>query len=525
MSSQSTEAPKLERRNFPAGENEGLRAALGLKPMPDERAQSTAARSSNAQAVGENWQSELLELFLRNQMNLAPVMPLLTALMAMTALAWVPSFTIVLWLVGTLGCHSIQLYLCNRYFAKPRTAEQQRDWIGMLSASELIQGTAWVMPLFYFWPHSNPLQNAFLVAAIMAVSVVRLLVVANFMPVLVAGTGVMSIGLAIRCATEGGYVYYSMAALVIMLEVFFLFVSRQLQETARDRLIFRAQKDQLISQLELERDRAEAERRKAEDANVAKSAFLANMSHELRTPLNAILGFSEVLKAEMFGPLANHTYKDYAGDIHSSGRYLLGLINDILDLSRIEAGRRDMQDEPVHVMDCMEDAQHLLQARAIEKSIAIELNIPEGLPKLMCDRRAVNQITINLLTNAVKFTPKGGKVKLSAWLEPDGTLALSVADNGPGIPAQEQLLLLSAFTRGALATKQAIDGAGLGLPIVKGLLEVHGGKLQIKSKLDQGTEIICLFPQERVLSGPRGEAIASPVVKTDTQRKLMQITG
>ncbi len=521
MSSNSPEVSALDRRNFHASEHEGLRAALNLPP---EASKDDATQKQKID-VAEIWQSELLELFLRNQMNLAPVMPLLTALVALTSLNWVPAFTVVAWLIGTLGCHSVQLYLCNRYFAKPRTASRQRDWIGMISASELFQGTFWVMPLFFFWPHSNPLQSAFLVASIMAVSVVRLLVVSNFMPVLVAGTGVISIGLALRCIAESEFVYFAMAALVIMLEVFFLFVSRQLQDTARDRLIFRAEKDTLIAELEQERDKAEAERHKAEAANTAKSAFLANMSHELRTPLNAILGFSEVLQHELFGPLANRNYKEYAGDIHSSGRYLLGLINDILDLSRIEAGRRDIHEEPVRIAECLEDAHHLLEAKAIEKSISVSIEVPDNLPKLMCDRRAINQVTINLLNNALKFTPKGGTVKLAARLEANGLMALSVADNGPGIPMFEQQQLLSAFSRGALATKQAIEGAGLGLPIVKGLLEVHGGKLQINSESRKGTEIVCLFPAERVLSGPRGEAIASSVVKTDTHRKLISITG
>ena len=200
----------------------------------------------------------------------------------------------------------------------------------MISASELFQGMFWVLPLFFFWPEANALQRTFLFAGIMSVSVVRLLVVANFMPVLVAGTGVISIGMALRCVAEADMIYYALAGMIIMLEVFFLFVSRQLQETARDRLIFRAQKEALIEELRLEKERAEDERRKAEDANRAKSAFLANMSHELRTPLNAIMGFSEVLENELFGPMHNNAYKDYAGDIHSSGRYLLALINDIL---------------------------------------------------------------------------------------------------------------------------------------------------------------------------------------------------
>ena len=509
-------AGKITRHNFHVPEQPRPRLPFigAKKPAATEVADSSLP-----------WQGSLLEIFLRNQMNLAPIMPMLALLMGLVALNWVPVSTVMGWLVGALGCHSVQLYLCNRYFLQDRATEEQSDWIGMISASELFQGMFWVLPLFFFWPEANALQRTFLFAGIMAVSVVRLLVVSNFMPVLVAGTGVISIGMALRCVAEGDIIYYALAGLIIMLEVFFLFVSRQLQDTARDRVVFRAEKEALIEELRQEKERAEDERRRAEDANRAKSAFLANMSHELRTPLNAIMGFSEVLENELFGPMQNKAYKDYAGDIHDSGRYLLTLINDILDLSRIEAGRRDITEEPTNVRDCMDHAKNMLVARATEKTITISVDAPANLPKLLCDYRAMNQIAINLLTNAVKFTPEYGKVSMTARIMPDGRMAFTVSDNGPGIPKSEQQQLLHAFARGAHATKQAIEGAGLGLPIVKGLLEIHGGSLDIKSETGKGTDIICYLPAGRVLSGPRGEAIASPAVKTDTQRKLISITG
>jgi two-component system, cell cycle sensor histidine kinase PleC len=471
------------------------------------------------------WHGEFLELFLRNQLNLAPIMPILTLLLGLTSLAWVPTPTAMAWLVGALGCHSVQLFLCNRYFLQKRTVDEQSDWVGMISASELFQGMFWIAPLFLFWSDGGDTQRAFLIAAVMAVSVVRLLVVANFMPVLIAGTGVIAVGMAVRCVFENNVVFYSLAGLIIMLEVFFLFVSRQLQDTAKDRLMFRAEKDALIEELRQEKLRAEEQRRMAEEANRAKSAFLANMSHELRTPLNAILGFSEVLENEMFGPMQNLAYKDYAGDIHDSGRYLLTLINDILDLSRIEAGRRDIAEEPTHVRDCMDHAKNMLVGRATEKTITITVDTAANMPKLLCDYRALNQITINLMTNAVKYTPDYGKVAITARVMPDGRMAIAVSDNGPGIPKAEQQQLLHAFSRGTHATKQAIEGAGLGLPIVKGLMEVHGGTLDIVSEPGKGTDVICYFPAARVLSGPRGEAIASAAVKTDSQRKLIAITG
>ena len=471
------------------------------------------------------WQRDLLEMFLRNQLQLAPAMPLLTVMFGITAMSWVPMVTALSWLIAALGCNAIQLFLCQLYFKQQRSEAECHDWIGMISASELLQGICWIGPLFLFWPNSSTLQGEFIIAAIMVVSAARFLLVNNFMPVLIAGTCVMTIGVAYRCAFETGAIYMALTGLIITLEAFFLFIARQLQGTARDMIIFRKQKDELIGELQQERDRAEIEKEKAEAANRAKSSFLANMSHELRTPLNAILGFSEILERELFGPMANSTYKDYAGDIHNSGQYLLGLINDILDISRIEAGRREIREEPFLMLEAMEHAAHLTEIAAAEKEITVAFDIQPATPKVMCDVRAINQIVINLLTNAIKFTPKGGMVTMFAQRTTQGTVELCVKDNGPGIPEDEIALSLAAFSRGSLATKKAIDGAGLGLSIVKGIMELHGGSVSIKSQFGHGTEVICTFPEKRVLSGPRGEIMAGPTIQSESQRQLISLTA
>jgi two-component system, cell cycle sensor histidine kinase PleC len=249
------------------------------------------------------------------------------------------------------------------------------------------------------------------------------------------------------------------------------------------------------------------------------------MSHELRTPLNAIMGFSEVLKRELFGPMPVPAYRDYAHDIHHSGHYLLALINDILDLSRIEAGRWDLEEEPVVITTAIEEANHLLSMKASEKSITVQAEVAPGLPKVMADKRALNQVLINILSNAIKFTPKGGAVTIKAHRTSLGALAIAVRDNGPGIPANEITVALGAFSRGSYAKTKAIDGAGLGLPIVKGLMEAHGGSIVINSEQGLGTEVVVTFPARRVLDGPRGEVLAAPGISSESQRKLIALTG
>ncbi len=489
----------------------------------DSRTPDPAPRQ--ADPAEAHWQRDFLRLFVRNQLRVAPAMPILAVLLAMASVTWAPFAVVLGWLAAALGCQAIQWSLCENYFRRDRTQEEQRHWIGMLSASELLIGICWSAPLFIFWQTANSMQQVYMIASVMAVVAVRLLIVNNFMPVLVAGTGALTAGMALRCVWEAEPIYLALGATVIALEAFFLLVARDLQETTRDMLILKAQKEGLIADLKQAKQKAEEERKKAEDANVAKSAFLATMSHELRTPLNAIMGFSEILKREMLGPLNVEAYKNYADDIHHSGHYLLALINDILDLSRIEAGRRELQEEPVSVLVAVEEANHLLLMKAEEKTINVHVEISATLPKLMADRRAVNQIAINLLSNALKFSPSGGRVEIKAAKTVSGGLSISVRDNGPGIPAYEIEAAMGAFSRGSYAKKKAIDGAGLGLPIVKGLMEVHGGDIVILSEAGKGTEVVVTFPAGRVLDGPRGEVLAAPGVKSESQRKLIAITG
>jgi two-component system cell cycle sensor histidine kinase PleC len=231
----------------------------------------------------------------------------------------------------------------------------------------------------------------------------------------------------------------------------------------------------------------------AESASKAKSEFLANMSHELRTPLNAIIGFSEIMEREMFGPLGHARYKEYANDILSSGQHLLALINDILDMSKIEAGKLTLRPEPLDLIDVIEDILRLIRPRAEAGGLALSVDIPE-LPAVEADYRALKQIMLNLLSNASKFTPRGGSVEISAAVRLDGRVKVSVRDTGIGIAQSDLARLAKPFEQIESQQSKTQQGTGLGLALTKSLVERHGGVLDIQSQPGRGTVVSFTLP-------------------------------
>ena len=228
-------------------------------------------------------------------------------------------------------------------------------------------------------------------------------------------------------------------------------------------------------------------------ANRSKSEFLANVSHELRTPLNAIIGFSEVVERELFGPLGNERYVSYVRDIRNSGEHLLSLINDILDLSKIEAGRFQLRMEEVDCNEIAHSVARLIRPRTVEHGLTLVMDLPETAVLLNADKRAVKQVLINLLSNAVKFTPESGTVTLACQPWQDG-VQFTVSDTGIGIDEKEMHVALAPFGQIDSQFNRKYEGTGLGLPIVKGIVELHGGTLEIGSQPGNGTTVVVRIP-------------------------------
>ncbi|MDZ4362767.1 PAS domain-containing sensor histidine kinase, partial [Brevundimonas sp.] len=272
---------------------------------------------------------------------------------------------------------------------------------------------------------------------------------------------------------------------------------------------------QMIDQLEKSQEKLSLLARKyeiamtrAEAANQAKSEFLANMSHELRTPLNAINGFSEIMAAEMFGPLGDRRYKGYAGDILRSGQHLLSLINDILDMAKIEAGKLTLHYETVSVQEICEDAIRLMRGKVDEAGLTLRLQAPD-LPEIEADHRGVKQVLLNLISNAVKFTPEGGSITVALSMAAGDRIRVAVTDTGIGIAADDLARLARPFEQVEGQHSKTTQGTGLGLALTKALIELHGGELTMDSEPGRGTTVAFDLPMRRPAAVPAEQARAA----------------
>ena len=442
---------------------------------------------------------ELLRQFAENRLSASLVILLLVGTIGFLSSLWTGAVMAGAWTAAVLVIHAVIITKCRQFLSESPNGMNLRAWRLRFIVLDLFYGLAWMYNLVHPLGQDEGSSTFMLFVMLMVVAVSSMLASSLPMAVL-AATIPVSAAVALNFALQGDLHNSILGIMAVAAQGYFTLLAYRLYSSGLATLGARAEKDALIGELEQSKAISDEARRRAEGSNIAKSQFLAQMSHELRTPLNAILGFSEVMKGEIFGAHAVPAYKEYSNDIHDSGQHLLGLINEILDLSRIEAGRYELNEESVMLTTVVEDCHHLLKLRAQNRGITVHNVFEADLPRMWADERALRQICLNLLSNAIKFTPPGGEIWLKVGWTAAGGQYMSCKDTGPGIPEEEIPVVLSSFGQGSNAIKSAEQGAGLGLPIAKSLVDMHGGTFTLKSKVRIGTELIATFPPERVMA-------------------------
>jgi two-component system, cell cycle sensor histidine kinase PleC len=488
-------------------------AAQRVREARDRLTSSTGTRPA--------FDYELLRQFAQNRLSASLAIVLLVSMVGVLSGLFAGALTASIWACAVLLIHMVMISTCRRFLGESLGSTKLRAWRVRFIVIDLVFGLAWMLNVSFIVGGEAPTGPFILFVMLLIVAVESML--ASSLPIaMLCATIPVSFAVALDFALRGGTSNYMLGALTLTAQGYFTMLAHRLYSTMLATIEARAEKDALIGELEQAKAKSDEARRHAEAANLAKSRFLAQMSHELRTPLNAILGFSEVMKSEVFGLHAVPTYKEYAADIHNSGVHLLNLINEILDLSRIEAGHYELNEEAVSLALVVEDCHHLLNLRAKKRGINIHEVFEPDLPRLWADERAVRQICLNLLSNAIKFTPQGGEVWLKVGWTASGGQYMTVKDTGSGIPEEEIPIVLALFGQGSNAIKSAEQGTGLGLPIAKSLIDLHGGTFCLKSKLREGTEVVVTFPPERVMTALAPiEAPAPPMQPAAGETRLL----
>lgn len=481
----------------------------------------TRAKLTSSGTGNRIFDVELLRLYAHSQIGALPALLMLALAIAAGACLWVDAGVVLIWLalvgIGLTLSYRVSLRFLRIAEPEINISSAQRTF----TLVEALQGALWALIVVLLLNNSDASARTFVVFVLLLIAALTAMTCATIPAAVYAGLGSVMVAIVVFMAPWEGYQNLSLSIMALGAQAYFIILARRLYSTSIDTLFLSMEKEALIAELEQAKANSDEARRRAEEANLAKSRFLATMSHELRTPLNAILGFSEVLKGELFGAHSVAAYKEYSSDIHSSGQHLLMLINEILDLSRVEAGRYDLKEESVALAHVVEDCCHLLSLRAKNREIAVNEVIEDSLPRIWADERAIRQVTLNLLTNAIKFTPQGGAITIKVGWTAAGGQYLSIRDTGPGIPPEEIPVIMSSFGRGTLAHKTAEEGTGLGLPIVKGLVELHGGTFTLKSEVRVGTEVIVVLPPERIMNAlPQMQEDSAPPPPRRVRRLL-----
>jgi two-component system cell cycle sensor histidine kinase PleC len=383
------------------------------------------------------------------------------------------------------------------YRSRARDDGETVGWYRRFAGVQILTSLAWGCMPWLCWEPGNPINHLFIAAAVLSVLAALLVSRGSNMTMYIASLVPISLMTTARFLSGDLVVDVVIGAMAPCVAAQMWLIGRPLMQRMEEDSRLRFKVEDLARELEETRDDALCKRFEAEAANASKTAFLANMSHELRTPLNAILGFSEIIAQECFGPVGNARYSDYAGDIHSSGAHLLSLINDLLDIAKIEAGKMDISPGPLDAGHVFDIALKLIGSRAREKNQSLTIAVEPSAPPLYADERALKQMLINLVSNAVKFTPEGGRIEVVAGLARDGGFQIMVKDNGPGIPRDRLDKIFTPFSQVDNRYDRQTGGTGLGLALVRGLAELHGGRAWLESESGKGCSVFVNLPVQK----------------------------
>ena len=447
-----------------------------------------------------------LGLALRNVRPNHAMMPVFAAIICAMFSLWVSTAVLVMWFVAVV-LSVIPLASVTYEFARRDPHDSHLfKWTALAVASYIIFTASWSAMAFIFWTPGSDLNHMLIVLLIACTLAGNSALIAPSRPLLLVGFGIYGAALVVAPLQTGGLIYSGLSLSAVLFICYLMLMGRQLHGTARDMLLLRDDKNDLIEALAQSKAESDLARDRAEAASRAKSQFLANMSHELRTPLNAILGFSEMIHRGLSPDVARQL--EYAKIIHDSGNHLLLLINDILDLAKIEAGGLVLRESEIDIALMLEDCTRLLSAKAKSGAITLRTEIEPALQHIMGDERALKQIALNLLSNALKFTAPDGTVTAFAHTTLDGGVAFGVIDDGLGIAPEDHQRVFQNFGQGRHDVVTPDKGTGLGLPIVKGLTEAHQGHVELRSAFGEGTTVTIYLPPQRVCT-TRPAALAS----------------
>lgn len=407
---------------------------------------------------------------------------------------WVIAWVAALWLVSALRGAVWRRY--RRGLSKTSDATSAG---GMLTAIALVSGALWGLPGLLGFPGYPLALQGFIIFVLAGMSAGAVATLSGHLPAFYAFIIPSLLPLIGGLLLQSDTLYGAMGLMGAVYFLVLVTTGVSLNRTLTRSLRLQMEKSDLVEDL------MEA-RAKAEAANVAKSAFLATISHELRTPLNAVIGFTQVLEREIHGPLGHGKYREYLRHMSGSGLHLLSLIDELLELSRAESGSLALREETV--VDLAAELTHcvaLLKVRAEQRGTRLELSLPNDLPRLRADPQRLRQIVLNVVSNAIKFTPESGLVELAVTRDAPSALVLTVRDTGIGMSERDLAVAMEFFGRTDNAYSRAADGVGIGLPLTAILMKLHGGELEIDSRPGGGTVVGLRFPPDRVIENVDAE--------------------